>query len=886
MESNNDKTRSHVMLAKDTMVGHYRIIEKIGAGGMGEVYLAEDTELNRQVALKFLPEYLKSDEDAKSRFKREAQAAASLKHPNIVVIYEVSEFQGRPFFAMECCEGETLKQMIKKEELPLVRVIKLATQICEGLQEAHEAGIVHRDIKPSNIILDKKNLPKLVDFGLATVKGADKLTRTGSTLGTIGYMSPEQIQVKEIDHRTDLFSLGVVFYELITGRLPFKGDNEASVMNAVLNDVPEPLSRYKSGVPDELQRIVGKLLEKDPALRYQSAADVVSDLKRLTVARPAFKRPADWWNRYVVVGAVLILIIIGGYWLFTKTGTIKGGSKAGKRKMLAVLPFENLGNPDDEYFADGITDEITTRLAGLSGLGIISRTSVLQYKETDKSLKQIGKELKVAYVLEGTILWDKSGDTNRVRINPQLIRVSDGIHLWADRYDAVLTDVFTVQSKIAGEVAAALDITLLQSEQEALAVHAKIDPEAYDYYLRGKQYFSIARYRQKEFQTAERMHLKCIELAPEFAPAYTELGELYTELYWDGIDTSQAILDSAKAVIDIAFRLAPQAPEPFLALGWYYYHGLLDFDHALEAFSEVLKRQPNNALAVASVAYVKRRQGKWEEAIDGLTRVVELAPREPWYYYELGNTYSSSRRFAEAVPCYDQVIDLDPNNSWAFLTKSWSILNLTGNPAAALEVVDSGFAFNPHAPNLAAIASYYHWCAGDYKSALELMTGPKDYYIWQYNNGAEYYYHKGKGYKVIQQYDLANIYLDSARVIMENVIAGDPDDPLNQSTLGKIYAALGQKEKAIAAAKRGIELLPVSVDALDGTDRIWDLATVYTDVGEYDKAVGQLDTLLSIPSQNSVTWLKIAPEYTALHDHPGFKALIEKHEKAESGNVF
>jgi len=379
------------------------------------------------------------------------------------------------------------------------------------------------------------------------------------------------------------------------------------------------------------------------------------------------------------VAAIVILAATIAYIVIHPRLTVTT-SKPKDKIMLAVLPFKNLGDPGDDYFADGMTDEITTSLARLSGLGVISRTSAMQYKGTDKNIKEVGKELKVDYVLDGTIRWDKSGNSSRVRINPQLIRISDDLQLWADRYDAILTDVFNVQSTIAGEVAAALDITLLQSERDALASRPDIGQEAYDYYLRGKQFFSVTRYRQAELRSAEKMHLQCIRLAPKFAPAYAELGALYTELHWDRIDTAQMILDSAKTMTDIALNLAPDTPEPYQALGWYYYHGLREYDKALDAFSEVLKRQPNNILAIASIAWVERRQGKWNQAIDGLTRALRLDPREPWFYYELGNTYSKCRRFDSAASSYQQAIDLDPHNEYAFFGKSWALLILFRPP--------------------------------------------------------------------------------------------------------------------------------------------------------------------------------------------------------------
>ncbi|MFZ5981664.1 MAG: protein kinase domain-containing protein [Candidatus Zixiibacteriota bacterium] len=884
MEPDDDRTREYTVLTRGTPVGRYRIEKKIGAGGMGEVYLAEDTELDRKVALKFLPSYLCPDEDCRKRFKREAQAAAKLSHPNIIHIYEVSEYQGRPFFAMEHVEGRTL-QDVKKEELDIDRIIGIAIQLCDGLQTAHSAGVTHRDIKPSNIIIDSAGRPRLVDFGLAAVKGGEHLTKTGSTLGTVGYMSPEQIEGKATDARSDLFSLGIVFYELIAGRSPFRREDGTATLKAIIQDTPEPLARYKTGVPDDLQRIVSKLLEKDPSLRYQSAADVIPDLKKLFSAQsPAVKgeKKGDWWNRYVVPLAGVILLAVLAVWYFGFHEKKLTTSTDDNRIMLAVLPFENLGKVEDEYFADGVTDEITTSLARLSGLGVISRTSTIQYKNTEKSIRQIGKELKVDCILEGTIRWDKSGGSSRVRINPQLIRVSDDSHVWANRYDAVLNDIFEVQSTIAREVAAALDIALLQTERDALAERPGIDPAAYDFYLRGKQYFSIAHYRQDELRTAEKMHLKAVELAPEFAPAYAELGEMYVEIHWDGTDTTRKILDSARALIDMALELAPDSPEPYQALGWYYYHGLLDFGSALEAFSRVLQLQPNNSLAIASVAWVYRRQGKWEEAIEGLRQAVQLSPRESWYYYELGNTYNKCRRFEEGIASYNQAIQLDPLNEWPYFAKSWGVLNLTGAPSAALKVVDEGLEFNPRSPVLTYVACYYHLCGGNYDRALHLMTGPGDLYAWQYKNGVDYYYIKARTLEILQRNYEALVYLDSARDVMENMTVNNPDNAVYQGLIGKVYACLNEKEKAIAAAQRAVELQPVSQDALDGTDRIWDLAVVYASLGEIDQAVDRLDTLMQIPSQLSVNWLKIAPEFLSLRDHPRFKALMVKYGNFET----
>ncbi len=351
VEDDNEETRTFIVLSKGTRVGHYQIIEKIGAGGMGEVYLAEDTELNREVALKFLPPDLCRDPDCRARFKREAQAAAKLDHPNIITIHEVSEFNGQPFFAMQYIEGELLTDFIKKSNHSLEKIIDLSIQICEGLNKAHQAGIIHRDIKPSNILVDQDGRAKILDFGLAAIKGTDKLTKTGSTLGTINYMSPEQTRGEELDNRSDIFSLGVVLYNMITGQLPFKGDHEPAIIYSIGYEEPEPLARFKSGIPDGLQRIINKALAKDKNLRYQHADDLLTDLKSFFLdkisSRPqkAHRSPLKW---YAVAAAVFMILIIAGYWA-VKTYVSSGREQTvSGRKMLAVLPFENLGNPQDE----------------------------------------------------------------------------------------------------------------------------------------------------------------------------------------------------------------------------------------------------------------------------------------------------------------------------------------------------------------------------------------------------------------------------------------------------------------------------------------------------------------------------------------------------------
>lgn len=879
MISDDDRTQEVMVLTQGTMINHYRIVRKIGSGGMGDVYLAEDTTLNRRVALKFLAWNLCQSVECRARFKQEAQAAAKLGHANIVAVYEVGEFRERPFFAMEYVEGQPLDRIIESGPLAEREVIELALGLCNGLRKAHESGVIHRDVKPSNIIVDHDSVPRLLDFGLAALSGIEGRGESGSILGTIGYMSPEQVQGEPSDHRSDLFSLGVVLYEAISGNSPFRCATAPATLNAIAQKTPEPLARYNSDVVSELQRIVSKLLQKDPAQRYQAAAEVIDDLERLKFERQSGARvPAKTRRRgrLIIVAAALALLAVATY-AVVKYGLSGAGNSPTPRKMLAVLPFDNLGAPDDEYFADGMTEEITTDLAAISGLGVISRTSSMQYKKTAKSLRQIGKELDVDYILEGTIRWERQGAESRVRINPYLIRVSDDLHLWADKYDAVLTDVFSVQSAIAHEVATALEITLLQGEQEALARKREIDPLAYEYYLKGKQYFSIAGFQQKEARLAERMQWRAIEQAPEFAEAYAELGCIYTELYWSQPNQPRQLLDSAQRMIDKAAQLAPNLPETHQARGWYYYHGRHDFDRALEEFERVIALQPNNVLAKASIAWVQRRQGKWEEATAGLESVVRLDPLDDWYQYELGMTYHCRRRYLEAIAQFEKVLDLQPSHRWAYVVESWSTLNETGDLSAARAILERGRAANGRWPELTWLEVYYDLCDQKYDQALSLLTKRGDVLSPENPDSSDYYFLKGFTYALMGRLLPATTSLDSARRELESRMEDAEATASQLSSIAIVYAQLGLAEQALAAANRAVELNPVAGDALSGPTSLRALAFVYATLGMKERAIETIDQLLSIPANVSVKTLRISPELRVLHGDPGFEAVMKKH---------
>jgi serine/threonine protein kinase/tetratricopeptide (TPR) repeat protein len=873
-------------------ISHYKILEKLGEGGMGIVYKAHDITLNRTVALKFLPDRINKDETAKARFLQEAQAAAGLNHACICTIYGVEEHEGSLSIAMEYVDGGTLRDFIAARKPTLDSTIQIAIQTGEALAEAHNKGIVHRDIKSDNIMLTSKGQAKVMDFGLAKLKGALKLTRTSSTVGTLAYMAPEQIQGSEADARSDLFSFGVLLFEMLTGSLPFRGEHEAAMMYSILHEQPDQVQKYVPEISATCESIIAKALEKNPEERYQSAADMVADLRRWKrdsssihrrpVGPPSLSSSTSQvagsdqrgpsmvhrnirWLLGASIGAV---VIVGGLLLLFHPWS----KDVSDRKMLVVLPFENQSDSSKEYFAGGLTDEITTRLSSLSGLGVIARSSAKIYKGSKKSIKEMSAELGVDYILMGTVRWSGS----QVRVSPELIRATTGVQVWAQTMDAPFSDVFTLQSDIASKVASALDIKLLKPEAASLEQKLTTNAEAYDYYLRGVGYLERSDL-QADHESAIRLLERATQLDQQFAAAYAKLSYAHSNMYWFYYDRSEGRLEQSRKTVEKALALNPALSAAHEAMAWYHYHAKLDYANALKEFSAALTLQPNNTDVYYGVAAVFRRQGRIREGIDAFRKAVAGNPRSADLVRQLGETLMLGREYEEADQVYARTIDLAPDLEEAYLERAQNLILWKGDVTAAQKIIDDGLSISTVRQNESIDAIDYTVATmrEDFSAAERAVrrikgTGIDNQFVFCPSILFLAHLEELRG-----AHAKARAYYDSARVTLERRARATPDDARLHSALGITYAGLGRTAEAVNEGERGVALLPAEKEAWRGSFRLGDLAQIYALVGYQDKAIDVLQRLLTIPSEFSATYIRLDPKWKSLRGNKRFEALVK-----------
>ena len=668
---------------------HYKILEKLGEGGMGVVYKAEDTKLKRTVALKFLPPELTRDPEAKKRFMQEAQVASALDHPNICTIHEINETEeNQIFICMSYYEGETLKKKIEHGPLTLKEAIGIAECIARGLVKAHEMGIVHRDIKPANILVTADDQVKILDFGLAKLAGQTRLTRTGTTLGTAAYMSPEQTRGDEITPRTDIWSLGVVLYEMLTGRLPFKGDYDQAVLYSIMNEPPRLIGDLRSGVPFELEQVVTKALAKDPDERYEQAGDILSDLGSI-------KRTIE-----------------------AKIENEKTGETE-PVPSIAVLPFVNMSpDPENEYFGDGLAEELINALTQLKGLHVAARTSAFTFRGRETDIREIGKKLDVSTVLEGSVR--KAG--NRLRITAQLINIADGYHLWSERYDREMEDIFAIQDEITAAIVEQLKVELIGKQKETIVKRYTENLEAYDLYLKGIYYWN--KLTPNGFERSSECFEMAIEKDPHYALAYAGLADSYWySSLWGNLPprrTYPKAREAAKKAIEIDDTLG----EAHASLASVHAFYDWEWETAEREFKRAIELAPDSSHTRVYYSIFLNGRRRHDEAVFQARKAQELDPLSSLCNTHFAHRLWQARRYDEAIEEFQKWLVIEPNDWFAHHHLSHLYLEKSMIKEAIAEI-DKSLELSGGVPMNVANAAMTHYRFGDKEVAERLFDSLK-----------------------------------------------------------------------------------------------------------------------------------------------------------------
>jgi eukaryotic-like serine/threonine-protein kinase len=867
--------------------GHYKISKRIGSGGMGEVYLATDVTAGRKAALKLLPMRFTGNAERLKRFQQEARAVVALNHPNILTVYEIGQDHSTHYIASELIEGETLHQRLVRGRMGLSEAVDVAIQVASALAAAHEAGIVHRDVNPGNIMLRPDGYVKVLDFGIAKLAEQEAPaampkdealllveTNLGAILGTVPYMSSEQACGGPVDKVTDIWSLGLVLYQMVTGHTPFIGDTPREVMTSILEKEPPPLTTYVRQAPAQLQQIISKTLRKDRRERYQSASEILRALKNLrhkleSKAELERTTTAPSWLRWTRSPIALLLVLLASalalalpFYLHRNLTTSLPPDKS-----IAVLPFENLSeNKESAFLAGGVQDEILTDLAKIADLKVISRMSVMKYKSgAERNLREIAKALGVSHVVEGSV--QRAG--GRVRVSAQLIDARSDAHLWADHYDRDFADVFAIETEIAQQIADQLQTKLSPAEKAAIAERPTADPVAYAFYTQAKVIDDESDWEGADRSLNRKVELleKATQRDPNFALAYCALAKAQVDLYSvTGPESlSAAHLELAKKAADAALRVRPDLGESHLELARYYFQAG-DYDRARDELVIARRTLPNDSEAPYIAARIDRRQNRWDDALANFRKAKELDPRNSEAAFWCRDTYRDMRRYKE----FEQLVTKDAASG--LLRDPWTQLWLAevkfdeGDPVAAqslLEQVPLDFSPIQVVWEIRSKAAFY---LRDYDAADRVIAAIPAKFADRWPDGLVAV---ARGDKEKAQ----SIFLD-ARKRLDAKWGTEVRDALYFSHAAELDAGLGRKEEAIREARRAVDLKPIAKDSLHGPRLVTSLALVYAWTGERDRALEQLEIVATIPAGPSYGDLEFNPCWDSLRGDKRFDKIV------------
>ena len=868
----------------DWRLGKYQIREEIGRGGMGVVYRARQTHSRRTVALKCVLSYHADSRETLARFRRAAEAAASLDHPNILPIYEVSESEdGLPFFSMKFAGGGSLLEAGPALRNEPRRAVALMAKVARAVQYAHAQGILHRDLKPGNVMLDGRGEPMVSDFGLAKwLDATSNLTHTLTVFGTPGFIAPEQAKgpAANLNAAADVYSLGAILFNLLTGRPPFLGEHALAVIQQA-SEKPAPKLRTLSrsrGIDRDLENICAKCLEREPDARYCTAGAVAQELDRWLEGRPVSARPLSaparvlrWSQRNPTLAAAAALLMA----LATAVGAMKWKNETVQRLPttgIAVLPFESPSEDREEVlFADSVQDDILTRLAKIADLKVISRTSVMQYRGR-RNIREIGNALGVSHVLEGSVR--KRGA--RLHLEARLIDTRTEATVWVEEYDRDLTKMFAVQSEITQKVAELLDAKVSAVEKVSIKEPPTTDLVAYDLYNHAKHLLSIrlnSGLRANLLEAADLLD-RAIARDPSFFQAYCQLAYAHDQLYFFGYDHTPARLALAEAAVERAFRLRPDAGETHLARARNLYHGHLDYGGALAELKLARQTLPNDARIFQITGYIQRRQGRWQESVQSLERAGDLDPRNIETLQQLALSYGVLRRYAEDKSVLDRALTIEPNDLDTKIALASLQFHWKADTRPMRQIIDSIRAANPGA--LLNAADEWLNCAlaerdvVAVKDALNRIDTPLSDYSVHLNPLII----EGVIARVTKDDGNARAAFSAARAQQEKTVQAESNYGPALCVLGLIDAGLGRKEEALREGRRAVELVPVEKDALVGPTMIKYLAMIAAWTGDKDLACEQLAMAVRPPSTVSYGQLKLLPFWDPLRGDPRFEEIV------------